>query len=105
MKKKICVISTIIILVILIFLIFFISRNRFSLSIDGNKIDKEEFCIGDLNKESLEEIWNSQRHKEVKEASNRKWMEGACKNCRAISYNRIINETIDQMPAYFDPFI
>ena len=43
MKKKICVISTIIILVILIFLIFFISRNRFSLSIDGNKIDKEEF--------------------------------------------------------------
>ncbi len=69
------------------------------------EIDKEEFCIGDLNKESLEEIWNSQRHKEVKEASNRKWMEGACKNCRAISYNRIINETIDQMPAYFDPFI
>lgn len=43
MKKKICVISTIIILVILIFLIFFISRNHFSLSIDGNKIDKEEF--------------------------------------------------------------
>ena len=58
-----------------------------------------------INKENLEEIWNSKRHKEVKEASNRKWMEGACKNCRAISYNRIINETIDQMPAYFDPFI
>lgn len=69
------------------------------------EIDKEEFCIGDLNKECLEEIWNSPRHKEVKEASNRKWLAGACKNCRAVSYNRIINETIDQMPAYFDPFI
>lgn len=69
------------------------------------EIDKEDFCIGDLYKESLEQMWNSRRHEEVKEISNRKWLAGECKNCRSMAYNRIINETLDKLPSCFDPFI
>lgn len=43
MKKKICIISTILILAILIATVFLVNRNQFSLEIDGYKIDKEEF--------------------------------------------------------------
>ena len=49
MKKKICIFTTIAALAILVFLVLFFSRNRFSLTINGNKIDKEEF----LNAASL----------------------------------------------------
>lgn len=49
MKKKICIFITIAALAILVFLVLFISRNHFSLTINGNKIDKEEF----LNAASL----------------------------------------------------
>jgi len=69
------------------------------------EIDKEEFCIGNLYEETLESMWNSERHAEVKRLSNEKWLSGACKNCRAISYNEIINEFTERLPAYFDPFI
>ena len=43
MKKKICIISTIIILAVFALGGFIIYRNRFSLSINGNAISKEEF--------------------------------------------------------------
>lgn len=69
------------------------------------EIDKEEFCIGDLHDMTLEEMWNSPRHVEVKRASDRKWKSGMCKNCRAMSYNRIINELRERLPSAFDPFI
>lgn len=69
------------------------------------EIDKEDFCIGDLNEQTLEEIWNSPRHEEVKEASNKKWGNGECRNCRAMAYNRIINEIMDKLPGDFDLFI
>lgn len=69
------------------------------------EIDKEEFCIGDLREETLEEMWNGPRHAEVKKRSDEKWAGGTCRNCRAMAYNAIINRWIDQLPAYFDPFI
>ena len=69
------------------------------------EIDKEEYCIGNLYEQSLEEMWNGQRHKEVKEISNQKWLSGKCKNCRAMSYNQIINKWMEQIPVYYDPFI
>ncbi len=68
-------------------------------------IDKEEFCIGNLYEERLEDMWNGPRHLAVKEASNLKWSRGECRNCRAMAYNRIINEIGKALPAYFDPFI
>ncbi len=69
------------------------------------EIDHEEFCIGDLNVESLEEMWNSKRHEEVKEVSNQKWKNAECKNCRAMNYNRLMQEMQEKLPKYFDPFI
>jgi radical SAM protein with 4Fe4S-binding SPASM domain len=69
------------------------------------EIDHEEFCIGDLNKQTLEEMWNSKRHLKVKELSNKKWQDSECRNCRAMSYNRLIQDMQEQMPKYFDPFI
>ncbi len=69
------------------------------------EIDKEDFCIGDLYRQSLDEMWNSERHKAVKQRSNEKCGRGECKNCRAISYNQIINQMESIRPLYFDPFI
>lgn len=69
------------------------------------EIDKEEFCIGDLHEMELEEMWNGERHAAVKAFSDKKWCSGSCKNCRAISYNAIINDLIERLPHYFDPFI
>lgn len=82
-----------------------------NVSMDGRvypnivEIDKEEFCIGNLYEETLEDMWNGKRHREVKELSNRKWQNGECRNCRAMAYNNIINTWMESLPAYFDPFI
>ena len=43
MKKKICIIITIVLAAILASVVFFVYRNQFSLTINGTKIDKEEF--------------------------------------------------------------
>lgn len=69
------------------------------------EIDDPAFCIGNINEKPLEEIWNSHRHHEVKEMSDKKWCSGACKNCRAMSYNAIINDFFDRMPSTWDSFI
>lgn len=69
------------------------------------EIDHPEFCIGDINEQSLKEMWNSPRHQEVKEISNKKWANGECKNCRAMSYNAIINRQLGILPNTYDPFI
>ncbi|MCX4350006.1 MAG: radical SAM protein [Lachnospiraceae bacterium] len=69
------------------------------------EIDQDEFCIGNLYEEKLEDMWNGERHNAVKKLSNEKWLSGKCRNCRAIAYNAIINEWNDKLPAYFDPFI
>lgn len=89
--------------------------NRFGMlanvSTDGKvypnivEIDKEEFCIGDLHEMTLEEMWNGERHAVVKARSDEKWKCGQCKNCRAMSYNAIINGFMETLPHYFDPFI
>lgn len=69
------------------------------------EIDHEEFLIGDLYEQSLEEIWNSPRHEEVKKISQETWLNGKCKNCRAISYNTIVNNHFKCMPKEYDAFI
>lgn len=43
MKKRICIISTMIILAVFAAVVFFVGRDRFSLTIDGNEISREEF--------------------------------------------------------------
>lgn len=69
------------------------------------EIDKEDFCIGSLYEMPLEDMWNSPRHEQVKQRSDEKWQSGACRNCRAMSYNAILNNWMSQLPKYFDPFI
>lgn len=54
---------------------------------------------------TLEEIWNSLQHNEVKKQSNTKWLNEECKNCRAMAYNEIINDLMGRLQKYFDPFI
>lgn len=69
------------------------------------EIDNKEFLIGDLNEKPLEEIWNSERHNEVKIISNKKWNAQKCKNCRAIAYNEKVDKCIKNMPKKCDSFI
>lgn len=68
-------------------------------------IGDDDFCIGDINKGSLEEIWNSDNHIKVKVNSNKKWKSKECENCRAISYNQIMDEFLEKVPSEEDPFI
>lgn len=82
-----------------------------NINCDGNvypnivEIDNKNFCIGNLYNNSLEEIWNSEQHSRVKEVSNRKYSDKKCKNCRAIAYNRYINDILDHLPKEQDSFI
>lgn len=69
------------------------------------EIDHPEFCIGDINEQRLEDIWNSSKHQQVKELSKEKWLHGECKNCRAISYNAIVNDQLNCLPGSYDAFI
>lgn len=68
-------------------------------------IGNEDFGIGDIYRTRLEKIWNSDEHHKVKENSNRKWKAKECKNCRAILYNEIMDEFLEEVPKEVDPFI
>ncbi|EOI2961402.1 TPA: radical SAM protein [Campylobacter jejuni] len=58
-----------------------------------------DYSIGNINKISFLEIWNSDKHKSVIEKLNCKFSSGACENCRAIAYNkaleRLMHSNID----------
>lgn len=69
------------------------------------EIDDSEFCIGDLNKNDFDEIWNSKQHGAVKEKSNCKWKNKQCKNCRAMNYNQIMDRMLEEIPNELDKFI
>ena len=70
-----------------------------------SEIGKNEFCIGNINNDKLDKLWNSDRHNSVKAHSNEEWKQGKCKNCRAISYNLILNNLLNKIPCKEDPFI
>ena len=69
------------------------------------EIGHEAFCIGNVKEQPFEILWNGERHAEVKATSNAQWTKGACKNCRAISYNVRMNDFFDSLPREEDPFI
>jgi radical SAM protein with 4Fe4S-binding SPASM domain len=69
------------------------------------EIGKKDFCIGNINNKPLQEIWNSERHNQIKDLSNSTWKTGKCKNCRAITYNKIIENLNNSMPRFIDSFI
>ena len=70
-----------------------------------SEIGKDKFKVGNLHENPFEEIWNSERHAEVKAVSNAQWKEGICKNCRAISYNVQVNNLLVGCPKEEDPFV
>lgn len=69
------------------------------------EIGDSDFCIGNLNQNSLENLWNSSEHLKIKENSNLKWSHKKCKNCRAIIYNEMIQAFMHQSFPVLDPFI
>ena len=70
-----------------------------------SEIGKPEFLIGNLHDASLDELWNSPRHNDVKQVSHELWCSGKCKDCRSIGFNTRINEVIEDMPEKRDPLI
>ena len=69
------------------------------------EIGNEDFCIGNLYNNTLEEIWNSEKHQHVKANSIKKSEAELCKNCRCVSYNFIVNNFLDRLPGKYDSFI
>lgn len=69
------------------------------------EIGDSEFCAGNLCESSLETIWHGDKHMKVKEASNDKCLEGRCKNCRAVAYNKIISDIVAPLPPIMDSFV
>jgi len=50
------------------------------------------YCIGNLNDNRITDIWNSTRHLEVVEMLNNEFLDGKCKYCRAIGFNKAIDK-------------
>jgi len=55
-------------------------------------IGDERYCIGNVNRLRLSDIWNSQRHLDVIERLNQNFASGLCKNCRSIAFNVAADE-------------
>lgn len=70
-----------------------------------SEIVMEDFKIGNLHDKTLEELWNSDKHNEVKKKSHELWISGKCENCRAIGFNQRINEVLSGLPEKPDPLI
>lgn len=68
-------------------------------------IGKPEYCIGDLNKATLQDMWNSQRHREVIESLQQRFRQGLCRYCRAIAYNKYIQSFLNMFPETEDAFL
>lgn len=77
-------------------------RSNAFINYDGNVylcqplIGNEEYAIGNLNDNNFSDIWNSKKHLEILDKLNYRFKNGNCENCRAISYNIIINEYLNK---------
>jgi len=54
-------------------------------------IGRKDLEIGNVNNDSLKNIWNSSKHKEVMDKLNKRWSIGGCANCRSIAFNKAID--------------
>lgn len=55
-------------------------------------IGRREAAIGDLRERPLSAFWGGRRHRAVAEKLCAEYRAGACSNCRAIAYNRVVQE-------------
>ncbi|MFI3545926.1 radical SAM protein [Mammaliicoccus sciuri] len=68
------------------------------LSADGNiyicppltSIHKK-YSIGNINYEKFEDIWEGEKHLNLKEVMEKRYIKNECKNCRFIGYNEILD--------------
>jgi MoaA/NifB/PqqE/SkfB family radical SAM enzyme len=73
-------------------------RSNAFINFDGNvflrqpDIGNLDLSIGDLNKNRLKEIWNSPRHLSVLEKLHKRYRNGKCRYCRAIAFNKAIDD-------------
>lgn len=73
-------------------------------------IGSVEYSIGNVNVSRFSVIWNSVRHFLIIDKLNQEFGAGLCKNCRAISFNEIINDyinktLIEDLPIIDDSFV
>ena len=54
-------------------------------------IGDERYCIGSLHEHRLPVMWNGERHLQVIDLLQDEWIEGRCRDCRCISYNKAID--------------
>lgn len=70
-------------------------------------IGDPKYSIGNIYKSSLSKIWNSERHAKVIKLLDNEHKAGNCKNCRSLSYNRVIHRFIlsGEGESFYDPFL
>jgi radical SAM protein with 4Fe4S-binding SPASM domain len=70
-------------------------------------IGNPKYCIGNINKHRLIEIWNSEMHCKVIELLDVEHKRGNCRNCRSIAYNNVLHNYIltGNGTTFYDPFL
>lgn len=70
-------------------------------------IGNPKYSIGNIYESNLSKIWNSERHTEVIKLLDDEHKAGNCKNCRSLSYNRVIHRFIltSEGESFYDPFL
>ena len=70
-------------------------------------IGDPKYCIGNINRHRIIEIWNSERHYEVMELLDEEHKRGNCRNCRSIAYNKVLRNYIlnGDGISFYDPFL
>ena len=70
-------------------------------------IGSSRYSIGNIYESRFSEMWDSKRHKEVIDLLNDEHKAGRCKNCRSITYNKVIHKFIltGEGKSFYDPFL
>ena len=65
-------------------------------------IGDRDYAIGNIKEQSLENIWNSERHRSIIEKLQKRYAEGKCQNCRCLRYNAVIEQINEFLPSVVD---
>ena len=70
-------------------------------------IGNPKYSIGNIYESRFSKLWNSKRHNEVVELLDVEHKMGNCKNCRSITYNKVIHKfnLNGEGKGFYDPFL
>ncbi len=70
-------------------------------------IGNPKYSIGNIYESGFSKLWNSKRHNEVVELLDVEHKMGNCKNCRSITYNKVIHKfnLNGEGKGFYDPFL